>query len=146
MSNLNKALALINTFATGDAAKASELLDENYIQHNLAYGTGRNAFVESVKFLASAPVKTTVDNIPRLKTATKFSCRRSTISPVQASKSRLTFSASTKPEKLPNIGTISLKKHLKIRQAERKSTARPKSKTLTRRNQTENLSKTSCLT
>lgn len=63
MSNLNKALALINTFATGDAAKASELLDENYIQHNLAYGTGRNAFVESVKFLASAPVKTTVDNI-----------------------------------------------------------------------------------
>ena len=63
MSNLNKALALINTFATGDAAKASELLDENYIQHNLAYGTGRNAFVESVEFLASAPVKTTVDNI-----------------------------------------------------------------------------------
>lgn len=63
MSNLNKALALINTFTTGDAAKASELLDENYIQHNLAYGTGRNAFVESVEFLASAPVKTTVDNI-----------------------------------------------------------------------------------
>lgn len=146
MSNLNKALALIDTFATGDAAKASELLDENYIQHNLAYGTGRNAFVESVEFLASAPVKTTVDNIRAFEDGDKVFLKTVYNFAVQASKSRLTFSASTKPEKLPNIGTISLKKHLKIRQAERKSTARPKSKTLTRRNQTENLSKTSCLT
>ena len=63
MTNTEKAIALINTFATGDTEKASELLAENYIQHNLAYGTGRDAFVGSVSYLASAPVKTTVNNI-----------------------------------------------------------------------------------
>lgn len=63
MTNIEKALALITTFASGDSAKAAELLAEGYIQHNLAYGTGRDAFVGSVNYLASAPVKTTVQNI-----------------------------------------------------------------------------------
>ena len=58
-----KALALIRTFATGDTETAARLLDENYIQHNLAYGTGEAAFLGSVEYLASAPVKTTVNNI-----------------------------------------------------------------------------------
>ncbi len=61
--NITKALELINTFATGDAEKAASLLAEDYIQHNLAYGTGRDAFVGSVQWLASAPEKTTVENI-----------------------------------------------------------------------------------
>ena len=63
MTNKDKVLALINTFATGDTEAASKLLAEGYIQHNLAYGTGRDAFVGSVAYLASAPVKTTVKNI-----------------------------------------------------------------------------------
>lgn len=63
MTNKDKALALINTFATGDTDAAKNLLAERYIQHNLAYGTGRDAFVGSVAYLASAPVKTTVNNI-----------------------------------------------------------------------------------
>ena len=63
MTNIQKALELINTFATGDTQKAAGLLAEGYIQHNLAYGTGRDAFVGSVAYLASAPVKTTVNNI-----------------------------------------------------------------------------------
>ncbi|MGP1411292.1 MAG: nuclear transport factor 2 family protein [Peptoanaerobacter stomatis] len=63
MTNKEKALALINTFVTGDVAKAKELLAEDYIQHNLAYGTGAEAFVGAVTYLASAPVKTTVENI-----------------------------------------------------------------------------------
>lgn len=63
MSNIQKALELIGTFATGDAKLAASLLDEGYIQHNLAYGTGRDAFVGSVEYLASAPVKTTVRNV-----------------------------------------------------------------------------------
>ncbi len=63
MTNIEKAIALITTFANGNAAQASELLAEGYIQHNLAYGTGRDAFVGSVNYLASAPVKTTVNNI-----------------------------------------------------------------------------------
>ena len=63
MTNTQKALELINTFATGNTEKATELLAEGYIQYNLAYGTGRNDFVDSVAYLASAPVKTTVQNI-----------------------------------------------------------------------------------
>lgn len=63
MTNIQNAQALINTFASGDAEKAASLLAEGYIQHNLAYGTGRDAFVGSVKYLAAAPVKTTVNNI-----------------------------------------------------------------------------------
>ena len=63
MTNIEKAQALINTFATGDTEKAKELLAPGYIQHNLAYGTGADAFVGNVAYLASAPVKTTVNNI-----------------------------------------------------------------------------------
>lgn len=62
-TNIEKALALINTFATGDTETAAELLDENYIQHNLAYGTGEEAFIGSVEYLASAEAETTVDNV-----------------------------------------------------------------------------------
>ncbi len=62
-TNIDKALALINTFASGDTETARELLDENYIQHNLAYGTGEEAFIGSVEYLASAEVPTTVENI-----------------------------------------------------------------------------------
>ena len=63
MTNKEKALALIETFASGDTKKAAELLAADYIQHNLSYGTGRDAFVGSVEYLASAQVKTTVRNI-----------------------------------------------------------------------------------
>ena len=63
MTNTEKALSLINTFATGDTDTAARLLDEHYIQHNLAYGTGEAAFLGSVEYLASAPVRTTVRNI-----------------------------------------------------------------------------------
>ena len=62
-SQTEKALALINTFATGDTDTARSLLADGYIQHNLAYGTGADAFIGSVEYLASADVKTTVDNI-----------------------------------------------------------------------------------
>lgn len=65
MTNTQKALELINTFATGDTEKAANLLAEGYIQHNLAYGTGRDAFVGSVAYLASAPVKNHSKQYPR---------------------------------------------------------------------------------
>lgn len=63
MTNTQKALKLIHTFESGDTETAADLLAEGYIQHNLAYGTGRDAFVGSVAYLASAPIKTTVKNI-----------------------------------------------------------------------------------
>lgn len=62
-SQIDNALALINSFATGDTAAAKELLKEDYIQHNLAYGTGGDAFVGSVEYLSAAEEKTTVENI-----------------------------------------------------------------------------------
>lgn len=71
MTQIEKAKELINTFATGDAGKAASLLAEGYIQHNLAYGTGRDAFVGSVNYLASAPVRTTVNNIRAYEDADK---------------------------------------------------------------------------
>ena len=58
-----KALALISTFASSDTETARKLLAENYIQHNLAYAPGRDAFISSIEYLASAPAKTTVENI-----------------------------------------------------------------------------------
>lgn len=61
--NIESALALINTFANDDAELAATLLDEGYIQHNLAYGTGRDAFVGSVEYLAAAEAPTTVNTI-----------------------------------------------------------------------------------
>ena len=53
----------IHRNANGHTEKAKELLAAGYIQHNLAYGTGAEAFVGSVAYLASAPAKTTVQNI-----------------------------------------------------------------------------------
>ena len=63
MTNIEKAIALVTCFTNGDKETASSLLKENYIQHNLAYGTGRDAFLGSVEYLGSAPVKTTFKNI-----------------------------------------------------------------------------------
>lgn len=61
--NIENALALINTFADGDTELAATLLDEGYLQHNLAYGTGRDAFVGSVEYPAAADTATTVNTI-----------------------------------------------------------------------------------
>ena len=63
VSNVEKALALIESFASGDTSVADEWMAEDYIQHNLAYGTGRAAFQDSVRYLGSASVPTTVNNI-----------------------------------------------------------------------------------
>ena len=50
-------------FNAHDIDAALKYVREDYIQHNLAYGTGADAFVGSVEYLASAEVKTTVNNI-----------------------------------------------------------------------------------
>lgn len=64
---MKQAINLISSLASGDTAIAKEVLAEGYIQHDLAYGTGRDAFIQSVEYLASAPVKTTVKNIRAYK-------------------------------------------------------------------------------
>lgn len=40
MTNKEKALALIGTFATGDTTKVKELLADGYIQHNISIADG----------------------------------------------------------------------------------------------------------
>lgn len=62
-TKIDAALELIGTFATGNSQKAADLLAEGYIQHNLAYGTGRDAFVGSVDYLAAAEAPTLVANV-----------------------------------------------------------------------------------
>ena len=62
-TQIDKALALTGTFASGDTELAASLLNEGYIQHTLAYGTGADAFIASVEGLAAAPEATTVENI-----------------------------------------------------------------------------------
>lgn len=44
MTNKEKALALIGTFVSGDLELAKSLLAPEYKQHNLAFGTGADAF------------------------------------------------------------------------------------------------------
>lgn len=136
MTNTEKAIALINTFATGDTEKASELLAENYIQHNLAYDTGRDAFVGSVSYLASAPVKTTVNNIRAFEDGDKVFLQTVYNFAGVGSRLPLTFSASTKTAKLQNIGTTLQTRQSRTRQVTRKQTALWKSTTLIRQSQT----------
>lgn len=62
-TNIQNAKNLVSTRASGDAALATSLLEENYIQHNQAQETGRDAFVALVNKLAQAPEKTTVKTI-----------------------------------------------------------------------------------
>ncbi len=61
--NIEKAKSLINTFSTGDINLITSLLKDSYIQHNLSFETGKKAFIEAVKALNKAPIKTTVKNI-----------------------------------------------------------------------------------
>jgi len=63
MANKEKALALIGTFANGDLELARILIAPEYKQHNLAFGTGADAFIDAVAGLQKAPVKTTVNSI-----------------------------------------------------------------------------------
>ena len=50
MTNIEKAKALILTFTNGDVEVAQKLLKDDYIQHNLSYATGKDAFIGSVTY------------------------------------------------------------------------------------------------
>lgn len=63
LTNIEMAKALINSFTSGDITVPQKLLNDGYIQHNLAYGTGKDAFISSVEYLGSADVKTTVNTV-----------------------------------------------------------------------------------
>ena len=52
MTNIQKALELINTFADGDTGKAKNLLAEGYIQHNTGIADGLSGLGAALSDLA----------------------------------------------------------------------------------------------
>ncbi len=59
MTNKEKAITFINSFTTGNTEILQNILTEDFIQHNLTYGTGKKAFIGLLEHLE----KTTVENI-----------------------------------------------------------------------------------
>ena len=61
MTNIEKATALIRTFATGDTETAARLLDENYIQHNTAIADGVSGLNAALSALAQQGIQMVYD-------------------------------------------------------------------------------------
>lgn len=61
MSNIQKALDLIGTFATGDTELAASLLDEGYIQHNTGIADGLSGLGAALEALAAAGIQMVYD-------------------------------------------------------------------------------------
>lgn len=57
MSNIQKALDLIGTFATGDTELAASLLGEGYIQHNTGIADGLSGLGAALEALAAAGIQ-----------------------------------------------------------------------------------------
>lgn len=63
MTNTEKALALIQTFATGDAGAARALLDEHYIQHNTGIADGLDGLNAALAAYAEQGISMVCDEI-----------------------------------------------------------------------------------
>ncbi|MDR0899429.1 MAG: hypothetical protein LBM27_03660 [Lactobacillaceae bacterium] len=63
MSNIQTAKNLVGTFVSGDVEVARQSALPTYIQHNLDFGNGLEAFIEAVEGLQQAPVKTTLETV-----------------------------------------------------------------------------------
>ena len=61
MTNKDKALALINTFATGDTDVAKNLLAEGYIQHNTGIADGLSGLGAALEALGKQGVQMIYD-------------------------------------------------------------------------------------
>ena len=57
MTNKEKALALIGTFATGDTTKVKELLADGYIQHNISIADGLSGLGSVLAALAEQGIQ-----------------------------------------------------------------------------------------
>ena len=63
MTKIEKVLALINTFATGDTEKAASLLAEGYIQHNTGIADGLSGLGSALGALAEQGIQMIYDTI-----------------------------------------------------------------------------------
>ena len=61
MTNKDKALALINTFATGDTDAAKNLLAEGYIQHNTGIADGLSRLGAALEALGKQGIQMIYD-------------------------------------------------------------------------------------
>ena len=61
MTNIEKALALIDTFATGDTKKAASLLAEGYIQHNISIADGLSGLGAALAAMAEQGISMVYD-------------------------------------------------------------------------------------
>lgn len=61
MTNKDKALALINTFATGDTDVAKNLLAEGYIQHNTGIADGLSGLGAALEALGKQGIQMIYD-------------------------------------------------------------------------------------
>ncbi len=61
MTNKEKALALIGTFATGDTEKAKELLAAGYIQHNTGIADGLSGLGAALEALGKQGIQMIYD-------------------------------------------------------------------------------------
>lgn len=63
MNNIQKAIALIESFMTGDTEIAEKYVSDNYIQHNLEFFDGKEKLIETIKYISSLDTKTLVTNV-----------------------------------------------------------------------------------
>lgn len=61
--HIEVAKALVQSFVTGDVEVARKRLTSGYVQHDLAFGTGRDSFISAVNGLQLARVQTTVQTV-----------------------------------------------------------------------------------
>lgn len=60
MTNIEKAIAALNTFTTGNTENIEKFVVDDYIQHNAEVETGKDAIINFAKSIASKDKKTTI--------------------------------------------------------------------------------------
>lgn len=62
MTNIEKAIAALNSFTTGDTENIEKFVAADYIQHNPQIATGKDAIIDFVKYIANSNDKITIKN------------------------------------------------------------------------------------
>lgn len=60
MTNIEKAIAALNSFTTGDTENIEKFVAADYIQHNPQIATGKDAIIDFVKYIANSNDKITI--------------------------------------------------------------------------------------
>lgn len=63
MNNIQKAIALIESFAIGNTEIAQKYVSDNFIQHNLEFFAGKEKLIETITYISNLETKTVVVNV-----------------------------------------------------------------------------------